>query len=193
MPPAQLVIGVPWYTPPNVSLDPATLPIKRLVCGSRYGREWPVFGKGTGERQREIRLTQPNLDPNVTCGEQSGLVRCPIGLFAGRQADVPLVTPALSPSRQLRRATAPRSTPPSIRAGRRGTTRPRRRTTTGATTGASGGSAATRTRAAWAPSTSTRSGAGSGSGSGRSTTRWGTRLSGRRCRSCRPDLCSPLC
>ena len=89
MPPAQLVIGVPWYTPPNISLDPATLPIKRLVCGSRYGREWPVFGKGTGERQREIRLTQPNLDLNVTCGEQTGLVRCPIGLFAGRQADVP--------------------------------------------------------------------------------------------------------
>ena len=50
MPASQLVIGVPWY-----------------------GREWPVFGAGTGERQREIRLTQPNLDPNVTAGEHTGL------------------------------------------------------------------------------------------------------------------------
>ena len=50
MPASQLVIGVPWY-----------------------GREWPVFGAGTGERQREIRLTQPNLDPNMTAGEHTGL------------------------------------------------------------------------------------------------------------------------
>ena len=31
------------------------------AAAARYGREWPVFGPGTGERQREIRLIQvPN-------------------------------------------------------------------------------------------------------------------------------------
>ena len=45
MPARQLVIGVPWY-----------------------GREWPVFGPGTGLHEREIRLASPNVNTSIHAG-----------------------------------------------------------------------------------------------------------------------------
>lgn len=72
MPAEQLLIGVPWY-----------------------GREWPVFGKGTGVRMREIRLTEANLDPNVTSGEKTGL---PMSVVEARNrsAELALTDPSWS-------------------------------------------------------------------------------------------------